>query len=64
MHWGRLIGGILCLIGAVAIYVLPGDKTMFMVGESNMPLVPAIGLAVVGLALIVSAVVGQRRARG
>ncbi|MBN1643183.1 MAG: hypothetical protein JXA09_18260 [Anaerolineae bacterium] len=60
MRWGRLIGGLLCLVVAVAIYVLPEDKTMFMVGGRDMPLVPAIGLGLLGLVLIVSALLGRR----
>ena len=63
MHWGRLIGGLLCLAGALAVFVLPADMTMFMVGESNTPLLGAIGLGLLGLALVVSAVVGRRRPR-
>ena len=60
MHWGRLIGGLICLVGALAMAVLPADKTMFMLGERNTPLLGAIGLALLGLALLVSAVVRRR----
>ena len=63
MRWGRLIGGLLCLVGALAMVVLPADKTMFMVGESNTPLLGAAALALLGLALLIGAVVGRRRPR-
>ena len=59
MNKSRLIGGIICLALAVLLavlsFALPADKMTFMVGDTNMPYVPAIGLAVVGLALLITA---------
>ena len=59
MNKSRLIGGIICLALAVLLavlsFALPADKMIFMVGDTNMPYVPAIGLAVVGLALLITA---------
>ena len=58
MNKSRLIGGIICLALAVLLavlsFALPADKMTFMVGDTNMPYVPAIGLAIVGLALIIT----------
>ena len=54
----RLIGGIICLVLAVLLavltFVLPADKMIFMVSDTNMPYVPAIILAIVGLLLIIT----------
>lgn len=59
MNRGQLIGGIICLAAAVLLTVLilvpPGDRVMFMVGDVNMPYVPAIALAAVGLGLVLTA---------
>jgi uncharacterized integral membrane protein len=59
MKVSQLIGGIICLVLAILLAVLavtlPADKMIFMVGDTNMPYVPAIGLAVVGLALLITA---------
>jgi hypothetical protein len=64
MNTGRLIAGIICLILAgilaVANLVLPLDRLMFTVGEANMPWVPAIILGIVGIALLATAVGGQK----
>jgi uncharacterized integral membrane protein len=58
MNKSRLIGGIICLVLAILLAVLavtlPADKMMFMVGDTNMPYVPPIILAVVGLGLIIT----------
>jgi hypothetical protein len=59
MNKSRLIGGIICLFFAVLIavltFVLPEDKMMFMVGEKNVPIVPAIILGIVGIILLATA---------
>jgi hypothetical protein len=59
MNKSRLIGGIICLalaaLLAVLAFALPADKMIFMVGDTNMPYVPPIILAVVGLGLLVTA---------
>lgn len=58
MKVSQLIGGIICLVLAILLAVLavtlPADKMIFMVGDTNMPYVPAIGLGIVGLALIIT----------
>ena len=59
MNKGRLIGGIICLALAglfgVLYFSLPPDRFMFMVGDRNMPYIPAIILGIVGTILVVSA---------
>ena len=64
MDVGRFIGGIVCLAIAglltVLNFVLPSDRLMFMVGDANMPLVPAIILGILGVILVVSALIGRR----
>ena len=56
---GRLFGGFLCLAAALLLAVLgavlPAGKVMFMMGDSNMPLVPVAGLALIGLLQLVTA---------
>ena len=60
MRKERLIVGIICLVLAVGLallsWQLPPEKMMFMVGRVNVPMVI---LAVVGLALLLTA---RRRA--
>ena len=64
MNVGRFIGGIVCLAVAglltVLNFTLSPDKLMFMVGDANMPLVPAIILGILGVILVISAVFGRR----
>jgi Ca2+/Na+ antiporter len=59
MNKSRLIGGIICLavagLLAVLNVALPEDKLMFMVGSTNMPFVPVLVLAVIGVVLLVTA---------
>jgi hypothetical protein len=59
VNTGRLIGGIVCLAVAVLLAVLaftsPESSMIFMVGDTNVPMAPAIILAAVGLALLISA---------
>jgi hypothetical protein len=60
MKKGHLIGGIICLAAAVLIAVLavaapPGVTVSFMVEGTNMPFIPAIGLGILGVWLLVNA---------
>jgi hypothetical protein len=59
MKVSQLIGGIICLVLAILLAVLavtlPADKMIFMVNDTNMPYVPAIILAIVGLGLLITA---------
>ena len=56
MNKSRLIWGILCLalagLLAVLNFVLPPDSLIFMVGNSNLPFLPAAILGIVGLVLL------------
>ena len=56
LHVGRLVGGIICLaIGAflgLLTFILPEDQLMFTIGDENLPMVPALILAAVGIWLI------------
>jgi hypothetical protein len=56
MNKSRLIWGVICLVVAgglaVANLALPPDKLMFQVGSVNMPWVPPIVLAIVGITLL------------
>jgi LPXTG-motif cell wall-anchored protein len=57
MKIGRLIGGSLCLAAGVLILILDAvleeGKVVFMIGDTNAPIVPAIGLILLGLALVI-----------
>lgn len=59
MSKGRLIGGVICLVLAallvVLMFALPEGKVIFMIGDSNVPWVPAIVLAGLGLWLLSTA---------
>jgi hypothetical protein len=59
MNKGRRIAGIVCLALAVLLavlsFVLPEGRFVFMVGDANVPMVPVIILAVVGLGLLIGA---------
>ena len=59
MYKGRLIGGVICLVlGAllvVLMFTLPEGKVVFMIGDSNVPWVPAIVLAGLGMWLVSTA---------
>ena len=56
---GRLVGGIICTVigGLLAIltFVLPENQVMFVIGDANMPIVPAAILIVIGVALLATA---------
>jgi hypothetical protein len=62
MNKSRLITGLICLavagILAVVNLRLPADKLMFTVGDANMPWVPPVVLAIVGMIFLVSALAG------
>jgi hypothetical protein len=59
MNKGKLIGGIICLALAgllgVAMFALPEGKVVFMIGDNNLPWVPVIALAGIGVALLSTA---------
>jgi hypothetical protein len=59
MHKGRLVGGVICLVLAallvVLIFTLPESKVVFVIGDSNVPWVPAIVLAGLGMWLVATA---------
>jgi hypothetical protein len=59
MKKGHLIGGSICLGAALLIAVLsvalPEGKVTFMVDDTNMPFVPAVGLGILGVWLLVTA---------
>ena len=56
---GRVIGGIVCLALALLLAILtiglPEDRLMFMIGDDNVPIVPAIILGIIGIALLANA---------
>jgi hypothetical protein len=59
MNKSRLIVGIVLLaiaaLLAVLTIALPGGKMVFMVGDTNIPLLPAVILGILGLVLLVTA---------
>ena len=59
MYKGRLIGGVICLVVAallaVLMFALPEGKVVFMIGDSNVPWVPVIVLAGLGMWLVSAA---------
>jgi hypothetical protein len=64
MNVGRLVGGIICLAIAVLLavltYTLPENQMMFMIGDENVPIVPAIILGIVGIVLVATAATGKK----
>ncbi|MBM3123046.1 MAG: hypothetical protein FJZ97_12815 [Chloroflexi bacterium] len=56
MDKGKLIWGIVCLVIAAGLTVanlaLPSEGLMFQVGSINMPWVPPVALAIVGVILL------------
>lgn len=56
MNKSNLIGGIICLAIAAVLAVvnlaLPPENVMFQIGDRNMPWVPPIILAVIGIVLL------------
>ncbi|MGW8143954.1 MAG: hypothetical protein ACWGN2_06130 [Anaerolineales bacterium] len=59
MNKSRLIWGIICLVIAGGLTIanlrLPPENLMFQVGDVNMPWVPPVVLAIVGIVLLASA---------
>jgi len=59
MNKGKVVGGIICLALAgllgVAMFALPEGKVVFMIGDSNVPWVPVVVLAGIGVALLSTA---------
>lgn len=59
MNKSKLIWGIICLVIAgglaVANLTLPPENLMFQVGDTNMPWVPPVVLAIVGIVLLATA---------
>ena len=59
MNKSKLIWGIICLVIAGGLTVanlrLPEEDLMFMVGDINMPWVPVVALAIVGIVLLATA---------
>lgn len=49
---GRLVGGLVLLASgillAVLTFVLPENKMMFMIGDDNLPIVPAVIMVLIG----------------
>lgn len=64
MNVGKLIGGIVCLAIAGLLVVLnltlSADKVMFMIGDTNMPWIPPIALAIVGVILLATTGQGEK----
>lgn len=65
MKKSNLIGGIICLVIAggltVANLALPEAEVMFMLGDVNMPWVPPVVLAIVGIVLLATANQGEEK---
>jgi len=63
MNKSRLFGGILCLVIAGVLTVanlrLPPENLMFQIGNTNMPWIPPLVLAIVGFILLASAFRGD-----
>lgn len=63
MNKSRLIGGIICLVIAGVLTVanlrLPPENLMFQIGNTNMPWIPPVVLAIVGFILLASAFRGD-----
>lgn len=59
MNTSRLFTGIFLLVIAALLavlnFVLPPEKMMFMIGDANLPIVPAIILGIVAIWLIATA---------
>jgi hypothetical protein len=60
MNKSKLIWGIICLViaGGLAVLILvdrPSTTVMFMWGDVNMPWVPTVGLAILGIVLLSTA---------
>jgi hypothetical protein len=64
MNKSNVVGGVVCLVIAggltVANVMLPPENLMFQVGNVNMPWVPPVVLAIVGIVLLATS--GQKQA--
>jgi hypothetical protein len=67
MNKSRLIGGAICLAIAILLVLvnlrLPPEDVMFMVGSVNMPWIPPVVLAIVGIVLVATAFGAQAESR-
>lgn len=56
MNKSKLVGGIICLgiagLLTVANLTLPPENLMFQIGDQNMPWIPVVVLAIVGIVLL------------
>lgn len=63
MNKSRLIWGIVCLVIAGGLTIanlrLPPENLMFQVGDVNMPWIPPVVLAIVGIILLAAAFQGE-----
>jgi len=59
MNKSNLIWGIICLLIAAGLTIvnlaLPPEKLMFQIGDTNMPWVPPVVLAIIGIILLATA---------
>ena len=66
VNWPRIIAGAIVfaagLLLVVLTMVLPGEDMMFMIGDQNLPIVPAIFVTGLGLVIMFTARKGGKRA--
>lgn len=59
MNKSNIIWGIICLVIAAGLtavnLALPPEKVMFQIGDTNMPWVPPVVLAIIGIILLATA---------
>jgi len=60
MNKSKLIWGIICLVLAGLLVVLPSENLLFMIGDTNMPWIPPIVLGIVGIVLLATAGSGAK----
>lgn len=67
MDRSKLIVGIVFVVAATLIVMLmfnlPSDEVMFMIGDQNMPWVPALVLGIIGVVLLATAGSGEKAVR-
>jgi hypothetical protein len=65
MDRSRLVGGIVCLALAVLLaalnFTLPPDRLMFMVGDTNVPMLPVLILGILGVSLLATTRRGREK---
>ena len=65
MNKSNLIWGIICLVIAgglaVANLTLPPENLMFQIGDQNMPWVPPVALAILGIILLTTSNKGEEK---